>query len=161
MLSGGVDLAVLGVDADPQRQRIVQGRIQSDDQVAFGVDAQQKGRVHARYVAADEMVFRRPRLLRAVSQLASDLVGGPVARIATRHPERIDHQAQPLPVPVLNPGVHRDPHSAARVQDSPAAESDSIEQEPVNVRPAGDVVDAWYATTGDQPDATVRGCAYI
>ena len=127
--------------------------MEPEDQAALGIDAEEQGRVHAGDVPGDEVVLGLPRRLRAVPQLAADLVGGPVAGAQARHPERVDHQAHPLPRRVLEADVDRDPRRVAGVQDRPAAEADGVQQELVDVPAAGDAVDARHPAIGEQPAA--------
>src|ERR1022692_998801 len=107
------------------------------------------------------MVVSQPALLRAISQLAPDLIAGPVPRGTPGHPERVHHQAQPPPIRVLQPDIDRHLLRAARIQNRAAAAANRLQQYPVHVSPAGDVVDARHLPRGNQPADMIGYAARI
>ena len=149
-----LDVGVAQVDGrDPQWHRVEQAGVESDDEVALRVQAEEEGGVHSGDVVGDAVVLARPGLLGAVAQLPADLVGGPVPGQPSGDANGVDEEADPLAGVELDPDVDRRAGRLAGVQHGPAACLHRVPEEVVQIGSALNSVDERDVTSSDKGDA--------
>ncbi len=151
------ELGVLGVETDSHRQRVVQARVEPEQQPVLEVDAKDQGGIDPGDVAADGMPLLVPAGLAAVADLPPALVRRTVWDTPPGHPERVHKQADSLVLGALHSQVHRSSIRGAGIEHPPTACLDGGDEEGVDVAPSGHRVDAGVVPAGEAHQLILPG----